>query len=80
MKGRFATICSVHKDENCKVCDAQKYMDKILTPEFIAKSKKAEEKRLQAIIEAIENESEPFLEKLRDWINDLLSECYSYTD
>jgi len=57
--------------------DHQKYLDKIITPEFIAKAKEAEEKRFQSVIDAIQNESEEFLEKLKNYIDEFLAECYN---
>lgn len=53
---------------------------KILTPKVLSDMKIAQEKRFEAVTKSLEDENEPFLERVKEWIQEYLDECYSISD
>lgn len=64
--------------DNLKEKTYKEKIDSVLTPEVIERMKKAEEKRFEKVIKSLEDENELFLERVKNWIQEYLDECYSY--
>lgn len=58
----------------------QERVSEILTPEVIERMEKARQERFDEVIKSLEDQDELFLEQVKEWIEEYLQECYSYSD